>query len=130
MGLLIELIYGKIVLTFTFLDFVHFSQFTLLLSILLEMTILAKKGISMTAVEVPDIVIEDKSVNPMTDMLFSPYNNVLIGSDIWLRPIFPEDYEDIIPMHTGPSSMKYFGTGHVYSEDEVREEKDILLDIL
>lgn len=55
------------------------------------------------------------------DLSLAPYGNTLIGGQVFLRPVFPEDYVSFLPMYTSSKAMKYYKDGRVYSPEEIKE---------
>lgn len=82
---------------------------------------------SNDSIELPfSIDTEDKEQEHVKglreELRLSPYKDALLGSDILLRPIFPEDYEGISAIYLDPKSMQYFGHhGKVYTLAEVKK---------
>ncbi len=73
---------------------------------------------------------EDNEKNPFFIMIVQdlreelrlrPYRNALLGSDILLRPIFPEDYEGISVILMDPKSMQYFQNGKTKTLAEIKK---------
>ena len=61
--------------------------------------------------------------NPSTDQKLSPYpNHTLIGSYVWLRPIFPDDWKKLCEILCNPEKMKYFRDGKGYLKSEVQSD--------
>lgn len=48
----------------------------------------------------------------------SPYAHMLLGENIWLRPVFPQDAPAYFPIFTNPEKMKYLGTGRACTTEE------------
>lgn len=67
----------------------------------------------------------DKAILPLADMKrdlkLKPHIDLLIGKDVVLRPVFPEDYVYFIPVFTNETVMKYFGDGKILNPVEVQE---------
>lgn len=59
--------------------------------------------------------------NLFADLVLPSYKNYLIGPNIWLRPIFPRDYEGLVSILADADSMKYFDSGKAYLEKEAIE---------
>ncbi len=81
---------------------------------------------SNDSIEVPfSIDTEDKEQEHVKglreELRLSPYKDALLGSDILLRPIFPEDYEGISAIYSDQKSMQYFGQGRAYTLAEVKK---------
>lgn len=55
------------------------------------------------------------------DLRLRPYVDCLIGSDVVLRPLFPDDHPHFRPIFTDANAMKYFGNGQVLSPLEIEE---------
>lgn len=64
---------------------------------------------------------ESEKMDIGIDLRLSSYRNLLIGSDVFLRPIFPTDAPGLFPIYTNPDKMKYFGTGSVFTTEKIIE---------
>lgn len=67
---------------------------------------------------------EKIQIDPANDLQLSPYpRHTLIGSDVWLRPVFfPQDVKGYIDFYENPEKMKFYGQSKVRSAETVREE--------
>jgi RimJ/RimL family protein N-acetyltransferase len=62
-----------------------------------------------------------KKENIAMDLRLPPYRNMLIGSDVFLRPIFPTDAPGLFPIYTDPKKMQYFGFRGRFTEEQILE---------
>ncbi len=53
------------------------------------------------------------------DMRLAVYDRAIMGFDIWIRPIFPQDWRAFIPMLTNAKYVRYYGTGKSFSIEEI-----------
>jgi [ribosomal protein S5]-alanine N-acetyltransferase len=57
--------------------------------------------------------------DPRADMCLAPYNNAIMGGDLWLRPVFATDWEAFLPIYTNPDAMKFYGSGKTFEQELV-----------
>jgi RimJ/RimL family protein N-acetyltransferase len=43
---------------------------------------------------------------------------MLLGENVWLRPVFPNDAPGLFSILTNPEQMRYLGSGRVYTQEE------------
>lgn len=55
------------------------------------------------------------------DLCLKPYTDFLQGPNLFLRPVFPDDYRSFISIYTDPVTMRYFGRGITISVPEIKE---------
>lgn len=63
---------------------------------------------------------QEPAINLKIDLLLPIYPYCLLGRDVWLRPLFPEDASFLLPIYTNDNMMKYFGSGKVFTEQECK----------
>lgn len=99
-------------------------QIKIISFILLESFSLAQGALEKNPKE-PEIAsaIEGQSVlfDPRQDLSLSPYPYTVIGSDVWVRPMFPSDWPGLVPILANPEKMKYYGVGKALEEKRIQE---------
>lgn len=61
--------------------------------------------------------------DPASDLQLSPYpRHTLIGSDVRLRPVFPQDVQGYVYFYGDPEKMRFYGQGKVRPAETVEKE--------
>lgn len=53
------------------------------------------------------------------DMRLAVYDRAIMGFNIWIRPIFPQDWRAFVPILTNAEYVQYYGAGKPFSIDEI-----------
>lgn len=55
------------------------------------------------------------------DMRLAVYDRAIMGFNIWIRPIFPQDWQAFVPILTNAEYVRYYGEGKSFSVPDIEK---------